>query len=81
MSDAFDSNTTKLMSNALQQALHRLKMVGLVNGDADAASAYLSRLIIEAAEKGEQNEENLVLFAIGRFQAARAGSVRKLENS
>ena len=81
MSDAFDSDTTKLMSNALQQALARLKLVGLVNGDAAAASAHLSRLIIEAAEKGERDEEGLVLFAVGRFQSATAGSERKLENS
>jgi len=81
MSDAFDSNTTKLMSNALQQALGRLKILGLVNGDADAASAHLSRLIMEAAGNGERDEENLVLFAIGRFQAANAGNEHKTTSS
>ena len=69
MSDGFDSDATNLMASVLQQALSRLKMLGLVNGDAAAASAILTRLIVEAVERGERNEENLVLFAIGRFQA------------
>jgi hypothetical protein len=69
MSDAFDSDATNLMSNALQQALGRLKMLGLVDGDAEKASATLGRLILQAVEAGERDVENLVLYAIGRFQA------------
>ena len=67
MTEAFDSDLTNLMSQALHQALNRLKTLGLVDGDAAAASAILSKLILEAAEAGERNEENLILFAIGRF--------------
>ena len=80
MSEAFDSKTTALMSNALHQALIRLKTLGLVDGDAAAATAILTQLIIDAAQKGERDEENLVLYALGRYQAARqaeVGSARK----
>jgi hypothetical protein len=72
MSDAFDSDATNLMSSALAQALSRLKMLGLVDGDAEAASATLGKLILQAAEAGERNVESLVLYAIGRFQADNA---------
>jgi hypothetical protein len=79
MSEAFDSDTTNLMSRALHQALSRLKTLGLVDGDAAAASTILSKLILEAAVSGERNEENLILFAIGRFPAKGAESGRKLD--
>ena len=69
MSDAFDSDVTNLMASALHQALNRLHLLGLIDGDAKVASARLSRLILEAVGGGERNEENLVLYAIGRFQA------------
>jgi hypothetical protein len=75
MSHAFDSEVTNLMARALDQALNRLKTLGLVDGDTTVASSKLSQTILQAAEAGERNEENLILFAIGRFQAegARAG--------
>jgi hypothetical protein len=76
MSDAFDSEVSNLMASALSQALARLKTLGLVDGDAAAASVALSKLILEAAQAGERNEENLVLFAIGRFQAPAFGKTR-----
>ncbi len=69
MSNAFDSETTNVMARALYEALSRLKTLGLVDGDAAAASSKLSKLIVQAAETGERSEENLILFAIGRFQA------------
>jgi hypothetical protein len=59
------------MASALDGALGRLKTLGLVDGDAIAASARLSKLILEAADAGERNEENLILFAIGRYQVER----------
>jgi hypothetical protein len=65
----FDSDATNVMSSALHQALRRLKTLGLVDADSNAAQATLSKLILEAAERGERNEENLILFAIGRFKA------------
>jgi hypothetical protein len=77
MSEAFDSETASLMADALRQALARLKMLGLVDGDADVATKHLSRLIMHAVEEGERDEENLVLFAMGRFQSARTGAERK----
>jgi hypothetical protein len=74
MTDAFDSDATNLMSGALQQALARLKTLGLVDGDAAAASAKLSKLILDAVAAGERDREKLVLFAIGRFQAEKAAT-------
>jgi hypothetical protein len=67
MSYVFSSDETALMSRALQQALGRLKALGLVNGDAAEASSALSRLMLGAVQAGEHNEENLILFAIGRY--------------
>jgi len=57
-----------LMASALHQALDRLKMLGLVDGDSHAASKTLSRLIADAVARGERNQENMILYAIGRFQ-------------
>jgi hypothetical protein len=79
MSEAFDSDLTNLMSRALLQALGRLKTLGLVDGDAAVASVILSKLILEATEAGERNEENLILFAIGRFPAKGAEGGRKFD--
>jgi hypothetical protein len=45
-----------------------------VDGDGDTASARLSKLILEAVNAGERNQENLVLFAIGRYQSERTDS-------
>jgi hypothetical protein len=67
MSYAFNPEETALISGALRQALSRLKSLGLVDGDATQASADLSKLMLQAVEAGERNEENLVLFAIGRY--------------
>jgi hypothetical protein len=69
VSSGFDPETTNLMSGALDEALRRLKTLGLVNGDASEASSALTKLIMEAVEGGEREQENLVLFAMGRFQA------------
>jgi hypothetical protein len=68
MSGVFDSELTALMSGAMEDALARLKTLGLVDGDAAAASAKLSKLVLEAVDAGERNRENLILFAIGRYQ-------------
>ncbi len=75
MSEAFDSDLTNLMSRALLQALGRLKTLGLVDGDAAVASVILSKLILEATEAGERNEENLIRSrsAASRPRAPRAG--------
>jgi hypothetical protein len=69
VSSGFDPETTSLMSSALDETLRRLKTLGLVDGDASAASMVLTRSIMEAVEGGEREQENIVLFAIGRFQA------------
>jgi hypothetical protein len=74
MSEAFDSTTTNLMSRVLEQALDRLKERGVINGDARAASAALSRLILQAAETGERTEEKLIALAVDRFQGAKPGA-------
>ena len=71
MDGAFDSELTRLMARALDGALGRLRTLGLVDGDASGASARLSKLILEAVDAGERNEENLILFAIGRYQVTR----------
>ena len=72
MSGVFDSEQTELMASALQGALDRLKTLGLVDGDAAAASARLSTLILEAVDAGERSHENLILFAMGRYQTNKA---------
>ena len=69
MPTAFDSDAMKLKASALRQALDRLSMLGLINADSGVASAVLARLIAEAYRLGERNHENLILYAIGRFQA------------
>lgn len=69
MSSGFDPETTNLMSSALDESLRRLKTLGLVDGDASEASVVLTKLIMEAVGTGEKSPENLVLFAMGRFQA------------
>lgn len=74
MSDAFDSETTNVMSSALRRTLARLKMLNLVDGDADAASTKLSKLILDAATAGERDEEKLILFAIGRYSKDAKGA-------
>ena len=56
-----------LVGKAALQTLSRLKLLGLVDDDAEAALARLTGLISHAVENGEQNEENLVLYAMGRF--------------
>jgi hypothetical protein len=63
-----DTEAMSLKANALRQALDRLRMLGLVKNDAGAASAVLARLIAEAFGCGERSQENLILYAIGRFQ-------------
>jgi hypothetical protein len=69
VSSGFDPETTSLMSSALDETLRRLKTLGLADGDASEASATLTKLIIEAVDGGERVQENIVLYAIGRFQA------------
>ena len=69
MPDDFESSAINLMADALSQSLERLRMLGLVNGDADAARSLLAKLIMEATKRGEKSQENLILYAMGRFQA------------
>jgi hypothetical protein len=69
VSNGFDPEMTNVMSGALDEALRRLKTLGLVDGDASQASVVLTKLIMEAVDGGEHEQENIVLFAIGRFQA------------
>ena len=66
-----DSDDADLMARALQHAISRLKLLGLIDGDAAAATAPLTKLIGEAMARGERDEENLILFAMGRFQVQR----------
>jgi hypothetical protein len=65
---ATDPEATKLKAGALRQALERLSMLGLIDGNTGAASAVLTGLIADAFGHGERNQENLILYAIGRFQ-------------
>jgi hypothetical protein len=67
MSSSFDRDSIAVKASALREALDRLCMLGLINGASGAASADLMRLIAEAFENGERNQENLILYAIGRF--------------
>jgi hypothetical protein len=76
MSEGFDTDATNVMASALRQALERLRTLSLVDGDVQAASAVLTRLIVEAMERGERDQENLILYAIGRFRAERPGERR-----
>jgi hypothetical protein len=72
---AADPKANELKACALRHALDRLRMLGLVRGDSSAASAALARLIAEAFERGERAEENLILYALGRFQVQTAEHV------
>jgi hypothetical protein len=68
MSDGLGPDETKLLSQALQQALDRLKSLGLISGDEDRANSVLRTLMLQAMGSGQRDQESLVLFAIGRFQ-------------
>ena len=80
MPRAVDPDAMNLKTSALRQALERLSMLGLINGDSGTASALLTRLISEALARGERNQENLILYAIGRFQAMPVDGSRTEEN-
>jgi hypothetical protein len=68
MTSTLDREAMTLKAHALRQGRDRLGMLGLIRGDSEAADAVLSRLIAEALSRGERNQENLILYAIGRFQ-------------
>lgn len=69
MEQQSDGQASTLQTSALRQALDRLQMLGLIHGETTGSSAILGRLIAEAFGRGERNQENLILYAIGRFQA------------
>jgi hypothetical protein len=71
MSVSFDSVPPDLEGRALCQALERLSVLGLIGNEIGAARAKLARLIYEAIQRGERDQENLILYAMGRFQADR----------
>lgn len=73
MQQPCERNEAPLQASALRQALERLQMLGLVHGDSDASTAVLGRLIAEAFGRGERDHENLILYAIGRFQVQAPG--------
>ena len=68
MTNGFDSAQCDLMSRALYQALERLTLMGVVNGDADAARIALTRSILQITADGERDEEDLVLAAVAQFR-------------
>ena len=68
MPKPLDAEAAKLMATALGHALDRLRMLGLIEDDSSVASSSLSRLITEALERGERDQENVILYAMGRFQ-------------
>ena len=68
MTTVYTPEAVNLKASALRQALERLSMLGLIKDDSGTASAVLTRLIAEAFGRGERNQENLILYAIGRFQ-------------
>ena len=68
MTNGFDSAQCDLMSRALYQALERLTLMGVVNGDADAARIALTRSILQITAEGERDEEELVLAAVAQFR-------------
>ncbi len=72
MSEAFDSEAAKKMARALSLAMERLGPSGLVDGDTDAdARSVLARAIIDAAEKGERDEEKLAAHAVEHYKMSR----------
>jgi hypothetical protein len=79
VSSGFDPEMTNLMSSALDESLRRLKTLGLVDGDASEASVVLTKLIMDAVGGGERTQENIVLFAMGRFQAKKQSGTRPAE--
>ena len=64
MTDAFDSDLTRMMSNALHQALDRLRMIGLLNGD-----------VISAINGLEMNSPDQALLAYTKLKTANHLSV------
>lgn len=68
MSEAFDSETAKRMARALSLAMDRLGS-GLI--DADETRSILARAIVEAADKGERNEEKLAVYAVDEYKKTR----------
>ena len=76
MPKPLDSEAARLMSAALGQALDRLRMLGLIDGESNVASEMLSRLIAEAVERGEREQENVILYAMGRFQVRPSATKR-----
>jgi hypothetical protein len=74
MSDAFDSDAAKVMARALSLAMDRLAQSGLSKGDAEAdARSVVARGIVEAADKGERDEEKLAAHAVEHYKQSRGG--------
>jgi hypothetical protein len=69
MSEAFDSEAAKKMARALALAMERLGS-GMLH-DVDETRSVLARAIIEAAEKGERNEEKLAVYAVEEYKKTR----------
>lgn len=73
MSEAFDSEAAKKMAAALSLAMKRLGPTGLLGGDTEAdARSVLARAIIDAAEKGERDEEKLAAHAVEHYKTSRS---------
>lgn len=68
MSEAFDSDAAKKMARALSLAMDRLE-VGLT--DVEEARSVLARAIIDAADKGERDEQKLAVRAVAEYKKAR----------
>jgi hypothetical protein len=77
MTNGFDSAQCDLMSRALHQALERLTLMGLVNGNADAIRVALTRSILQDTAAGERDEEALVMAAIAPFQVSSGITMQK----
>ena len=62
------------MSRALDIAIERMGSSELVNGDSDGVvRAALTRAIVEAAEKGGRNEQQLAEYALANYERSKAG--------
>lgn len=68
MKEAFDVEQTARMTRALLLAWTQLDAAGIPEGSEAAAKAALAKAIVEATERGENDEQKLVAHAIAHYR-------------
>ena len=65
---AFNPETIRILSDALDDAWRRLEAGARLNGSADAARAALAKYIITMANRGERDRQRLTEGALQRLR-------------